>query len=224
MKENKFHIPPKAVLFDWDNTLVDTLPIMHDAILKSFAAHDGPEWTLEDTKIKSHQAYTDYLPEIFPDKWESVVEAYRQHYVDICTDLQLFPKALEVLSLLNENQVYVALVSNKRGELLRKEVQKLGLEDYFSRIIGGGDLEHDKPHPITVDTALAKTGISPDIHHVWFIGDSSTDMKTAHNANCLPLFFGDDDHTCDRYADCRPGFHAENHDQLHSHIRKILGV
>tara|TARA_R100001086_G_scaffold137349_1_gene71705 strand:- start:1375 stop:1527 length:153 start_codon:yes stop_codon:yes gene_type:complete len=46
------HLPPpltlpRAVVFDWDNTLVDTWPIIHDALNHTFRAWGLREWTLE---------------------------------------------------------------------------------------------------------------------------------------------------------------------------------
>lgn len=223
MTEKKFLDKPRAVLFDWDSTLVDSLALVHDSINYAFTKFGKEPTTIEDTKINIHQSYKDSMPLLFPDNWKEVVDTYREHYLRHNHQLKLLPSAEAVLALLKESNMYVALISNKQGNVLRNEVKMLNLEHYFDKILGGGDLENDKPDPITVFAALEKTSIKPDQHPVWFIGDSVTDMKTAHNSGCLPLFFGDDDHASERYEDCRPGFHVNDHDELYNHIKRIFG-
>ena len=41
---------PRAVLFDWDNTLVDNWPTIHDALNATFEAMGHPTWTLAETR------------------------------------------------------------------------------------------------------------------------------------------------------------------------------
>ena len=44
--------PPRAILFDWDNTLVDNWPAIHDALNTTFAAMGHGLWTLDETKAR----------------------------------------------------------------------------------------------------------------------------------------------------------------------------
>ena len=47
---------PRAILFDWDNTLVDSWGTIHEALVRTFTA-DGPAaWTLAETKARVRSA------------------------------------------------------------------------------------------------------------------------------------------------------------------------
>ena len=212
---------PKAVLFDWDSTLVDSLPLVHAALNHTLIKYNSSPWSIEDTKIKIHQSFRDHFPTLFPENWAEVVKAFRNHYLEINIDLKPFPVAVEVLQLLKERGIYTALISNKRGDILRDELTRLNLQDYFGKVIGSEDLSQDKPHPITVQAALESTDIIPDHHPVWFVGDSVTDMETAYNTNCIPVFCGSDDHEGERYAHCRPKILFANHQDLLAHLKKL---
>jgi phosphoglycolate phosphatase len=216
------NIIPKAVLFDWDNTLVDSLGIVHDALNYTFVQFGLPQWTFEEVQIKIHRSFRNSISSLFPINEQEALKVYRDRYVTLSTDLKPFPMAEEVLSLLKRNKIHTALVSNKTAPILREEVKKLGWDHYFIKIVGSGDLDHDKPEPITVHHALEDSNIVPNQHHVWFIGDSVTDMETAHNAKCVPVFFGSDDHNCERYAHCRPTIHFPDHQKLLDHLKKHM--
>ena len=41
---------PRALIFDWDNTLVDTWPTIHEALRQTFNAMDLEPWTLAETR------------------------------------------------------------------------------------------------------------------------------------------------------------------------------
>jgi phosphoglycolate phosphatase len=222
MINKQLHNAPKAVLFDWDSTLVDSLPLVHEALNHALVRYDSPAWSLEETQIKIHQSFREYLPILFPKNWEEVIKVYRERYLELNPDLKPFPLAIEVLELLKERGVYTALVSNKRGDILREELIRLNFHDYFSKVIGSEDLSKDKPHPITVHTALEATNIIPEQHPVWFVGDSVTDMETAHNSKCIPVFFGSDDHAGERYAHCRPKICFANHQEMLTYLKQII--
>jgi len=222
MKKLQFDKLPKAVLFDWDSTLVDSLPLVHEALNHTLVKYNSSLWSIEDTQVKIHQSFRDYFPILFPENWPEVVNAFRSRYLEINIDLKPFPVAIDVLNLLKELDIYIALISNKRGDILRNELTRLNWHGYFSKVIGSEDLKHDKPHPITVEIALENTDIIPDHHPVWFVGDSVTDMETAYNTNCIPVFFGSDDHSGERYAHCRPEIIFADHQNLLSHLKKLI--
>ena len=50
---------PKAVIFDWDNTLVDSWPVIHHALNETLEAYGKPLWTLEETKDRVRHSMRD---------------------------------------------------------------------------------------------------------------------------------------------------------------------
>ncbi len=71
---------PKAVIFDWDNTLVDTWPVIHAALNATLKEMGHAEWTFEQTKARVRKSMRDSFPELFGDKWEKAGEIYQAQY------------------------------------------------------------------------------------------------------------------------------------------------
>lgn len=208
---------PKAVLFDWDNTLADTWPTIYESLYKTFTFFNLVPWTFEETRRKVHRSMRDYFPEIFGNNWQKASDIYLEHFKKIHLDnLVPLDGAEEVLKALASKSIYIAVVSNKTGVNLRKEVTHLGWDKYFTKIIGAKDAEEDKPSIKPVMLALEGSKIRPS-KDVWFVGDSIIDVECANNTNCQAIFYGHDNLTSEiKNIMSDPVIHFENHnDFLH---------
>jgi len=176
---------PRAVIFDWDNTLVDSWPVILDALNTTFRAYDLPEWSLADAKAKVRHSMRDSFPAIFGDEWEKAGEVFYARYAEIHADAVVpATGAGELLDYLSDAGIYLSVVSNKRGDYLRKEADQLGWNRYFGKIVGAFDAVRDKPDPAPVQMALEPAEILPGEAAVWFIGDADIDIKCGKNAGC----------------------------------------
>ena len=184
---------PKAIIFDWDNTLVDTWPLIQSAINSTMVAMDKEEWSLKKVKDTVHKSMRESFPEIFGDNWQKAGDIYRNSYRAIhLDDLTLLPGALRLINKLQEKNILQMVVSNKIGATLRKEIKNLNIADKFFSVIGSMDADFDKPHRAPLDLALSASGLTEQ-DHVWFVGDTIADIECAYNANCQPIIFGHDD-------------------------------
>ena len=178
---------PHAVLFDWDNTLIDSWPTILDALNTTFKAFQMPLWTLEEAKIRVAKSMRDSFPALFGENWRDAGDIFYNRYAAIHVN-SLYPLAgaETLLKTLVDANIYLSVVSNKNGEYLRNEAKHLGWDHYFGSLIGALDAEKDKPDPKPVKMALEPSGIKsgPD---VWFVGDSSIDLECAHNAGLTPI-------------------------------------
>ena len=191
----KFLPKPKAIIFDWDNTLVDTWPLIHQAINITLEKMGKKKFSLQQVQDQIHKSMRDYFPEIFGNEWQKAGEIYRIAYNTINIEqIKLLPKSLELIQLNKNLGILQFLVSNKLGITLRKEVKKLQIEKYFFSSIGAFDANFDKPHKSPVDLALMLSDIDPSIDCVWFIGDTLVDIECAINSNCLPIIYGHSSH------------------------------
>jgi len=182
---------PKAILFDWDNTLVNTWPVIHEALHKTFTELGREPWTLDMVKQRVARSMRDSFPLVFGENWQEAGEIYQRNFRSIHLErLQALPGAEATLAYLKTLPVYVAVVSNKKGINLRAEVQHIGWGPYFSKVVGADDTPRDKPFADPVHAALKDSNIQagPD---VWFIGDSYIDMECAHVTGCVPLWYGE---------------------------------
>ena len=181
---------PTAVLFDWDNTLADTWPIIHEALHATFTAMGHKPWTIEETKQNTHFSLRDAFPKMFGARWEEAREVYFGTFLRVHLEkLAIMPQAVEMLEYLRNTGVFMGVVSNKTGKYLREEVTYLGWDKYFDTVIGATDAPTDKPTAAPLLLALKDSGIEPDAR-VWMVGDAITDIECAFNAGCTPVFYG----------------------------------
>jgi phosphoglycolate phosphatase len=213
---------PKAILFDWDNTLADTWPAIYGALKQTFQEMGHSPWTFEQTKDRIHKSLRDSFPEIFGDKWEEAGKLYLRNFEAIhLQDLQILPGAKEVLDFLKTTDSYIALVSNKTGYNLRAEVAHLGWQDYFVKAIGAKDADEDKPSDKPVRMALEGSNLALN-NDVWFIGDSLTDLQCAYNSGCVPLFYGDQDLSLEKFTNYQPAAHFADHEAFLTTLKRVF--
>lgn len=151
---------PTAVLFDWDNTLVDTWPIIHDALVETFT-HMGTEpWSLEETKRKVGKSLRDHFPSLFGARWEEAGSVYTNSYrANHLNKLSGLPQAQELIEFLAGTKLFRGIVSNKQGPVLRKEAGHMGWDKHFQILIGALDAKRDKPFADPALLALEKAAL-----------------------------------------------------------------
>lgn len=178
---------PKAIIFDWDNTLVDSWPVIHDALNTTYRAYGLPEWTLDETRANVRESVRDRFPKIFGDEWQGAADVFYKRYDEIHVDaIKPAEGADDMLNALRDGGFYLGIVSNKRGDYLRAEAKQLGWHRHFSAIIGALDADRDKPDPAPVLMALEPGDHDPGTH-VWFAGDADIDLTCAVNSGCVPV-------------------------------------
>ena len=178
---------PRAILFDWDNTLIDSWGAIQDAQNHTLVAFGLEPWTLEETMVRVRGSMRDSYPQLFGERWLEAGEVfYRRFEERHMENLMPLTGAEEMLAALFGAGIYLGVVSNKKGDYLRAEAARLGWERYFGRIIGAFDAERDKPATDPVVLALAGSGIEPG-PDVWFAGDACIDLDCATRAGCVPV-------------------------------------
>jgi phosphoglycolate phosphatase len=178
---------PRALLFDWDNTLVDNWPAIHEALNATFAAMGHPLWTLAETRSRVRKSLRDSFPEMFGNRWEDARKVFYDTFAAVhLSHLRPMPGAPEGLAALAASGLYLAVVSNKNGAYLRAEAEALGWHGHFSHIVGATDAAADKPAPDPVHMALSGSGLAPG-PEIWFVGDGAIDVECAKAAGLTPI-------------------------------------
>ena len=183
--------PARAVIYDWDNTLIDNWAAIQAALNAAFRATNHPEWTLEEVKARVRGSLRDTFPGMFGKGWTEARDIFYSTLdaVHLQTVLPL-PGARALLDKLAAAGIYQGVVSNKTGTYLRREADHLGWTGLFGHLVGAADATADKPDPAPVALALDGSSIraGPD---VWFVGDTGTDMLCARNAGCIAVLIRD---------------------------------
>jgi phosphoglycolate phosphatase len=200
--------PPRAILFDWDNTLADNWSAIHGAMNATLIAMGQPPWTLAQSRNHIKASLRDSFPLLFGERWREAIGIYRDAFERAhLTELREMPAAGAMLADLRERGLYLAVVSNKAGRYLRVEAEHLGWTRYFGRLVGAQDAATDKPSVAPVDMALAGSGLARGAD-VWFVGDADIDMACAVNAGCTPVLLRDRPPGAEEFAFGRPLCHV----------------
>jgi phosphoglycolate phosphatase len=180
-------VAPKGIIFDWDNTLVDSWACIREAMNRTLSAMGHAEWDMGEMKARVALSLRDSFPALFGARWEEAKEVFYAAFEAIHLDyLKPLPGAPAMLESLVARGVRLSVVSNKNGNFLRQEAAHLGWGRLFDRLVGATDAPEDKPAPAPVLLALASMNCRQG-EPVWFVGDAPVDMECAGNAGCVPI-------------------------------------
>lgn len=186
----KIYTKPSAVIFDFDDTLVDARPIINKALFATLDKFNVDRNIIDLKNIDINRSLRDYFCHIFVDNLKEAAAAYYSYYDEFSKDLKMLEGAEEVLKLLKNNKVFITIVSNKGGVRLRHEIKNIfSWHNYFDEVVGSGDAKEDKPSSLPAKLALKNSNLL-DYKDVWFIGDSMVDVETANNLGCKAILFG----------------------------------
>lgn len=177
----------KAVLFDMDGTLLDTLADMAAAVNHILSVHGYPLRTVEEVRAFVGNGARKLMERVLPpdvtgDAFEALLEEYRQWYeAHACVKTAPYPGIPAVLAALHRAGVRCAVVSNKPDGATRELAARFfpGLPAFGQR-----DGIPAKPAPDMVYHALAELGVEASA--AAYVGDSEVDVALARNAK-LPL-------------------------------------
>ncbi len=180
-------VRPRAILFDWDNTLVDGWGVIRDSLNAALCHMGQPAWSLEETKARVRASLRDSFPSMFGARWREAMAIFYDHFeANHLAALRPIEGAGDMLAAVSDRRIYLAVVSNKTGRYLRREAEHLGWSGLFGRLVGAGDAARDKPAAEPVHLALAGSGIAPG-PQVWLVGDADVDIDCAVNTGCYPV-------------------------------------
>lgn len=177
----------KAVLFDMDGTLLDTLADMAAAVNHILSVHGYSLRTVEEVRAFVGNGARKLMeralpPDVTGDAFEALLEEYRQRYeAHACVRTAPYPGVPAVLAALHRAGVRCAVVSNKPDGATRELAARFfpGLPAF-----GQQDGIPAKPAPDMVYHALAELGVEASA--AAYVGDSEVDVALARNAG-LPL-------------------------------------
>ena len=187
--KNQAKVPfPQAVLFDWDDTLIETWPLLYDMYQRVFKAYHTPipdSETMHEFAVRHGR--DNFVRLIGEEQGNQALKDFIKIYDDeFHQNLTPKPGAEDILIQLTEKNIPLGIVSNKNHQAMISEVHALGWEKYF-KALTGRCIVGPKPSPEPVFYTLRNMQIAPSPSSVWFIGDSIVDHETAVASDCFSV-------------------------------------
>lgn len=182
----------KAVIFDLDGTLLDTLADISGAANEVLTRRGHPTHTVEAYRhfIGDGVAtlFQRILPEGLPtdDLIAECVDDFAVTYGRKWNEnSQLYPGIVELLDELTRREIPIAVLSNKPHDFVGVCMAEFLSNWNFHPILGQRDGVPRKPDPAGVIEICQTLGVGAS--ECIYVGDSSVDMLTAKNSAALPV-------------------------------------
>jgi pyrophosphatase PpaX len=171
----------KALLFDFDGTLLNTNDLIIDTFLHVLDEKFPGQYTREACLRFIGPSLKETFDEITPGETEAMIAKYQEFNMKYHDELAKgYDGVVETLEQLHAMGIRMAIVSTKKRFSLERGMKLLGVEHLFETYIGYDDVEHEKPHPEPVLLALQQLGVEKE--EAMMIGDNYHDILAGQNA------------------------------------------
>jgi phosphoglycolate phosphatase/pyrophosphatase PpaX len=173
----------KAIIFDFDGTLANTLPICYYAFQNVFKEFDNKDLSSEEIKAMFGPSETGIIRENLTNvNKEQAIELYYKKYFENHSNLVSPNKEIdEMIRHLKDKGIKMGIVTGKARKSLDISLKALQMDKLFEVIITGDDVVKPKPHPEGIIKALSLLGVQNN--EAMFIGDSDADIQAGNQAN-----------------------------------------
>ncbi|WP_080875479.1 HAD family hydrolase [Oceanobacillus timonensis] len=177
----------KAVIFDFDGTLADTLPVCFHAFQAVFKEFDNRILTSDEVKAMFGPSETGIIRENLANvNHEKAIELYYEKYNEKHRDLVVENEEMnDLLRFLKSEGYTLGIVTGKARRSLRISLDCLNMHDVFDVMITGDDVTIPKPHPEGLNEALAQLNVTNT--DAVFLGDSDADIQAGKEAGVYTI-------------------------------------
>ncbi|WP_448873566.1 HAD family hydrolase [Desulfobulbus propionicus] len=182
----------KAVLFDLDGTLLDTLEDLANAGNRILADQSLPVHAVEAYRYFVGDGIAMLVERILPpthrqpQQIAAAVTAFQNEYAENWNDHTApYTGVAEMLDQLTERGVQLAILSNKPHAFTQLCVEQLLPRWAFAPVLGQRPGVPKKPDPVAALEAAEHMELRPQ--DILYVGDTSVDMRTARSAGMDPV-------------------------------------
>jgi len=185
----------KAVLYDMDGTVLDTLADLTSAVNHSLSVFGFPAVPAAQVRRSLGNGAKRLISGCTPadtdeTSFEELLEYYKEYYdAHCCIETAPYEGIVPLMEKLREAGVKQAILSNKPHTAVQPLAEKFfsGLLDFA---LGESETVRRKPDPSGLLSAAARLGFA--VEDCLYVGDSEVDVQTAKNAgmDCAAVSWG----------------------------------
>ena len=185
----------KAVLFDMDGTVLDTVGDLTDAINVSLEKFGFPPRNTEEVKSVLGKGPAHFVNCAVPEGTDAATKqqvlAFYEPYYDSHCQIRTapYPGIMELLKALQSRGIKLAVISNKQEPAV-KALAEQHFAGLLELAVGTSARIRCKPDPSAVLAAMAELGVEKE--ETLYVGDMDVDLNTARNAgiDCVCVAWG----------------------------------
>ena len=185
----------KAVIFDMDGTLLNSIDDLTDSINHILDKNKLPSKTVNEVMHMVGSGAAKLVERAIPlgrdnPKFQSILEDYNAYYFDHCNiKTGPYDNIIELLKELKNRGYKMAIVSNKSMNAIQ-ELKDQYFGDYIDVAVGVTDSVKRKPAPDECNIAMEEMGVNKE--DCIYVGDSDVDHMTAVNTGlpCISCLWG----------------------------------
>jgi len=171
--------PLRAVLFDWDGTIVDSAEASFRCYVRLFESYRIPFDRDRFQQTYSPEWYRTYAALGLPKEcWDEADARWLDFYA--AEENVMLGGAREALEALRRAGLTLGIVTSGSGPRVAREMEGLGLRGLFGAVISADDVEKRKPDPEPIVRALERLGMPAA--EAAYVGDSPEDVEMARAA------------------------------------------
>ena len=156
----------RAILWDMDGTIVNSLPFHKHAWQETFAKR-GEDFTEEDFQWANGRRNEEIIPHFLkrsmpPEEVNIIADEKEATFRRLVKDsVKALPGVIELIKSLAAAKYQLAVVSSTPEENIELITKMLGIKKYFSLLINGDDVKEGKPSPQCFLLGAEKLGVEP---------------------------------------------------------------
>ncbi|HPF19430.1 MAG: HAD-IA family hydrolase [Eubacteriales bacterium] len=180
----------KAVLFDFDGTIMNTNDIIIQSWQHTFRTVEGAERPISAITPTFGEPLNLTMAKLFPGRdTEEMVNTYREYQRKVYKEkIHMFPGIPELIAELKHKGYLMGIVTSRLWESTTQGLYKFDIAHLFDAVVSAEDTTVHKPDPTPCRICLEKLGLNP--HEALFVGDSKFDVLCARNAGVQSVLVG----------------------------------
>lgn len=180
--------PVRAVLFDLDGTLLDSIPDLSEACHRMMVELGRAPHSIDTIRTFVGKGMLNLVRRCLAEhgtasdaEMAEAVDAFRRHYAEVNgLATTIYDGVVPALEALQAHGVAMACVTNKPAAFTGPLLERMGIAGYFGATVSGDSLAEKKPHPAPLIHACELLGVT--VAESLMIGDSANDAEAARAA------------------------------------------